>query len=93
MAKVAEAEEYNVLVLGLEKVGKTSLLNKYLHDEFTEDTGDLQTTNECGSIVINKKEIAMQFWEVAGAVTYHMKALKVVRELSARVREWINTAA
>ena len=68
MAKVARVEEYNVLVLGSDKVGKTSLLNKYLHDEFTEDTRD-SATNECASIVINKKEIAMQFWEVTGVGT------------------------
>lgn len=65
MAKFMNVEEYNVLVIGREKVGKSSLLSKYLHDEFTEDTRDL-VSNECASVVINKKEIVMQFWEVTG---------------------------
>ena len=71
MAKEAYPEQYNVLVVGMEKVGKTSLLSKYLYDEFTEDTKDLGA-NECASIVINKKEIAMQFLEVTGALTHRI---------------------
>lgn len=57
--------EYKVILIGAVGVGKTSLLMRYVHNEFQE-TPNKFVSEEKKAISINGQEIVLYLWDTAG---------------------------
>jgi Ras-related protein Rab-7A len=58
---------FKVLVVGETKVGKTSIVNQYVHFEFRENTIPTQSFNPLVKELDDKK-VTLQFWDMAGGI-------------------------
>lgn len=64
-SSTALPNEYKVILIGAVGVGKTSLLMRYVHNEFQE-TPNKFVSEEKKTITINGKEIVLYLWDTAG---------------------------
>lgn len=58
-------DEYKVIIIGAVGVGKTSLLIRYVHNEFSESVTKF-VSEERKNITINGKEMTLHLWDTAG---------------------------
>lgn len=68
-------EEYDfifkIVIIGDSSVGKTGILNRYLHNEFYKDTkATVGVEFGAKKLNINKKHIKLQIWDTAGQERY-----------------------
>ena len=60
-----QPNEYKVILIGAVGVGKTSLLMRYVHNEF-QDTPNKFVAEERKTININGKDMVLYLWDTAG---------------------------
>ncbi len=68
-------EEYDfifkIVIIGDSSVGKTGILNRYLHNEFYKDTkATVGVEFGAKKLNVNKKQIRLQIWDTAGQERY-----------------------
>lgn len=61
----ATEERFRVIVIGSSKVGKTSLIQKYLFNEFSFEVPQTQT-EEKKTVMVNNKPIKLLICDLAG---------------------------
>ena len=64
-AALLQPNEYKVILIGAVGVGKTSLLMRYVHNNF-EDAPNKFVAEERKAITINGKEMVLYLWDTAG---------------------------
>ena len=57
--------EYKVIVIGEVNVGKTSLILRYVNDEFS-DPPRKNVSEETKKVMVNQTELTLQIWDTAG---------------------------
>ena len=60
---------YKVMIIGQCGVGKTSLLRRYLYNEF-EDSKVTIVDKENKTVSVNGKSLELEFWDTAGKLSY-----------------------
>ena len=60
--------EYKVIVIGEVNVGKTSLILRYVNNEFS-DPPRKNVSEETKKVMVNQTEITLQIWDTAGKCT------------------------
>ncbi|KAL6046796.1 Ras-related protein Rab-24 [Balamuthia mandrillaris] len=101
MAKV----DAKVVLLGMHNVGKTCLVDRYLHGRFTEDvTATVGAAFGAKKVSVGEEELTLGIWDTAGAERYESmsriyyrgaRAALVCFDLTkgdtwAKVRFWVN---
>ena len=72
IGEVRPLNEAKLILVGQGSVGKTSLINRLIHDRFNQDekqTDGLSVTN--WTIHINSKDVRLNVWDFGGQEIYH----------------------
>ena len=76
-----EIEEIKLILLGESGVGKTSIIKRYLYDEFSEFYNPNISMNYVEKdIVINKKTIRLNIWDTIGQEKYRSVSKLFLKE-------------
>ena len=70
---MAGSNKFKIVLLGDSEVGKTSIIQRYVHNEFTERTSFDRTATVGESIKrirINDEEMTLEIWDTAGQERY-----------------------
>lgn len=70
---MASSHQFKVVLLGDSEVGKTSMIQRYVHNEFTERSSSDRTATSGEStkrIRINNEEMTLEIWDTAGQERY-----------------------
>merc|ERR1719491_2890756 len=86
MNGVSIPPKYKVVLLGDMTVGKTSLINRYLHGTFQEKVDatigmDFQTKNVC----TGDRTVRLQLWDTAGQERFRSLVTSYIRDAAAAV--------
>lgn len=81
--------DIKVVLLGKSAVGKTSLVERYLHNRFTGDTVPYQNTIGAAygakKIEINGKDVQLGIWDTAGSERYEAMSRIYYRDAGAAI--------
>ena len=62
---------YKIILIGRENVGKTSIINRFVNNEYTQYLrSTISGKNLQKQIQINDKEIILELWDTAGSEKY-----------------------
>lgn len=81
---------YKVMIIGRSGVGKTSLLWRYLYNEFKEDLRGTIIDKETKKIEVSGKDLELELWDTASNHIYIMLMIMIIlKNLIMRVVSYI----
>ena len=81
----AISSSYKVILLGDKDVGKTSIILRYTHNEFRQDTSFLPMGEQTKKLNINGQDVSLEIWDTAGQEKYKSLETHYFRDADAAV--------